>query len=37
MDEVGGLIIKELWVSADCRPGREKGQWPNRVLLGEND
>lgn len=35
VDKVDGLIIKELWTTADRRPGREQEQWLNGVLLGE--
>ena len=34
VDETETLAIKELWVSADRRPGREQERWLNGVLIG---
>lgn len=36
VDETETLTIKELWVAADRRPGREQERWLNGVLVGEN-
>ena len=34
VDKADGLVIKELWVTADRRPGREQERWLNGVLVG---
>lgn len=34
VDEIEALAIKELWVTADLRPGREHEQWLNGILIG---
>ncbi len=35
VDEIKALTIKELWVTADRRPGREQERWLNGVLVGD--
>lgn len=32
VEGIGELSIKELWVTADCRPGRELDRWLNGIL-----
>ncbi|MCF6210600.1 MAG: class I SAM-dependent methyltransferase [Gammaproteobacteria bacterium] len=32
--EIEGLAITELWVTVDRRPGREREQWLNGILVG---
>ncbi len=32
MEEVEVLVIKELWITADLRSGREEERWLNGVL-----
>jgi SAM-dependent methyltransferase len=34
LEEIGELAIKELWVTADRRPGRAQERWLNGVLGG---
>jgi len=33
--EVAGLVINELWVTADRRPEREQERWLNGILVGD--
>ncbi|MCF6219358.1 MAG: class I SAM-dependent methyltransferase [Gammaproteobacteria bacterium] len=35
VDEIDGLATKELWVTADRRPGREQERWLNGILMGD--
>ena len=32
LKEVGGLVVKELWITGDVRPGRGEEKWLNVLL-----
>lgn len=34
LKEVGGLEVKELWITGDVRPGRGEEKWLNVLLTG---